>query len=183
MHAVDGTLDVLKMARADDLQGRPAVFQVNPVGEDTLHSKKLAIRWRRGEIGYAFFKIQFSDGLEGAVTLGLVVVKDGWISHDGFNIHKAMQGSQVGAVLAGTESRLVILAQYIDDAILIDAAHQCGSGIGLAVVEASYPFPVGRGLEMRTINDDLVGPAAEGVSKDTLTAAGLMNDFLFAVPC
>jgi len=58
---------------------------------------------------------------------------------------------------------------------------ECGR-VSLPVIESADGLPVGRNLEGRVTNDDLIGITIKGLREDQFTSAGFVDDLLLAIP-
>src|SRR5262249_6679539 len=77
---------------------------------------------------------------------------------------------------------LVVLTQTIDSTIVINGNDQSRRGICLPMIKACNSLPCRRNLKVRVTNDDLVCVAIENFRKQKFSTAGIVNNFLLAIP-
>src|SRR5262249_19704475 len=119
---------------------------------------------------------------EPAFCLCLSGVEDRGICEDLCSVHEARQPVQVLHVLRGGESWLIVLTQTIDSTIVIDGDNQSRRGICLPMIKTRDSLPSWRNLKVRVTNDDLVGIPVQDLGKEKFSTAGIVNNFLLAIP-
>src|SRR5713101_4655397 len=87
-----------------------------------------------------------------------------------------------GCVLPYLFARHVVFAANIDRPGVVDVAALEGGRVGAAVVEASLDLPARIWTPFRRGDDDFVPVGKEGVGKYQFSSAGVIDDFLLALP-
>ena len=109
-------------------------------------------------------------------------VEDGGIGVAGGHLANVGHLEKLRRVLPDFLSGLVVLAAEDDGSLVVDVAAFKRGGVGLAMIEASLDPPVLVWAPLWGSDDDLVPVSEKSVGKHQLAAAGLVDDFLLALP-
>src|SRR5262249_15026781 len=109
-------------------------------------------------------------------------MEDRRICKDLCSVHEARQPVQVRHVLRRGEPWLVVLAETIHTTVIIDGDDQSRSGVCLPMIKACDSLPGWRNLKGSITNDDLIRVLVQDLVKEKFSTAGLMDNFLLAIP-